>query len=74
MKDIRFYEVVGSSKRCLILNIDNHRVFCSTSNYAELCMNTKAHWEVQIRPAHEDHRGIYFPEQYWVVVYKPHFI
>lgn len=75
MKTIKDFEVVGSSKRCIILNIDGRRVFCSTSNYATLCMNPNTSWDIQLRPEHEDrHSGAWFPAQYWIAVYRPHFI
>lgn len=71
MKKIQDYPVVGSSKRALILDIDGQRVFCSTSNYAYLCMDPGAQWTVVTKAGHADNDGRWFEATQWVAVYKP---
>lgn len=71
MKKIQDYPVVGSSKRALILDIDGQRVFCSTSNYAYLCMDPGAHWTVITKAEHRDKDGRRFEATQWVAAYKP---
>jgi hypothetical protein len=69
---IQHFEVIGSSRRCLIINIEGLPTFCSTSNYAYLCMHPDTRWDVIERAAHEDPRtGKYFIETRWLQVYKP---
>lgn len=78
VQSIKSFEVMGSSRRCLVLNI-NGPVFCSTSNYAYLCMHPETIWDVIERPAHDGYRNnrcgdptpVYYPETRWVQVYKP---
>lgn len=70
--NIKDFEVMGSSRRCLVLNIEGRPTFCSTSNYAYLCMHPNTRWDVIEQAAHEDPRtGKYFPETRWLQVYKP---
>ena len=78
--NIKSFEVVGSSRRCLVLDVDGRHVFCSTSNYAYLCMHPDAHWDIVRHAEHEGYRKsprthepipTYFPESYWIQVYKP---
>ena len=72
VNNIRNFEVMGSSRRCLVLNIEGRPTFCSTSNYAYLCMHPDTRWDVIERSAHEDPRtGRYYPETRWLQVYKP---
>lgn len=79
MKTIKDFEVTGSSRRCLILNIEGCPTFCSTSNYAYLCQHPDTKWEVIEHPAHEGVRHIGFgrqaetvyPATKWVQIYKP---
>ena len=71
MKAIKDFPVIGSSNRALILEINGMTVFCSTSNYAYLCMNPDAHWTIMDRPEHQDKNGKWFPETYWVAAFKP---
>ena len=71
MKNIKDFPVIGSSNRALILEIDGKAVFCSTANYAYLCMDSGANWTVIDRPEHHDKNGRWFPETYWVAAYKP---
>lgn len=78
MKRITDYQVVGSSKRCLVLNIDGQRVFCSTKNYADLCMKPDLKWEVIERPEQRvidqfGHEKL-FHSSLWVVAYVPRII
>jgi hypothetical protein len=68
MKKITDCPVVGASKRCLILNIDGERVYCSTTNYAYIINNPNERWEVVTRSEFE--RGA----SKWIVVYKPTFL
>lgn len=78
-KTIKDFKVIGSSRRCLILDINGRETFCSTSNYAYLCQNPDTKWEVIVQPAHEGNRNIGFgqqaqvtyPASFWVQVYKP---
>ena len=80
--NIKDFEVMGSSRRCLVLNIEGRPTFCSTSNYAYLCMRPDTRWDVVKRDAHEGTRQgfkngrvadvpAFFPESHWVQVYKP---
>lgn len=70
--NIKDFEVMGSSRRCLVLNIEGCPTFCSTSNYAYLCLHPNTRWDVIEQPAHEDPRtGRYFSETRWLQVYKP---
>ena len=71
MKAIKDFPVIGSSNRALILEIDGRAVFCSTSNYAYLCMDPGANWTVIERPSHEDKNGRRFRETHWVAAFKP---
>lgn len=71
MKSIKDLPVIGSSNRALILEINGMAVFCSTSNYAYLCMNPDAHWKIVNRPEHKDKNGKWFCETFWVAAYKP---
>ena len=82
MAKFQSFPVIGSSKRCLILDIDGRPVFCSTSNYAYLCMHPDTKWDIVKRGAHEGTRKgfkngmvadipTFFPESHWVQVYKP---
>ena len=71
MKKIQDYPVVGSSKRALILDIDGQRVFCSTSNYAYLCMNPGERWVIANKAEHYDKDGRRFEATQWVAAYKP---
>lgn len=71
MKKIQDYPVVGSSKRALILDIDGQRVFCSTSNYAYLCMNPGERWVIANKAEHCDRDGRWFEATKWVAAYKP---
>lgn len=78
MKRITDYQIVGASKRCLILSIDGQRVFCSTRNYADLCMNPDLKWEVTESPEHRTidkfGREKLFRNSFWVVAYIPRMI
>lgn len=74
------FNVVGSSRRCLILDLGDKRVFCSTSNYAYLCQYPNAMWEVDLREGGErrhlvtgEHLGVH-NSSYWVKVYKPTYL
>ena len=70
--NIKDFEVMGSSRRCLILNIEGRPTFCSTSNYAYLCQHADTRWDIVIREGHEDlNTGRYYPETFWLQVYKP---
>lgn len=71
MKKIQDYPVVGSSKRALILDIDGQRVFCSTSNYAYLCMNPGERWVIAHKEEHCDRDGRWFEATKWIAAYKP---
>lgn len=76
---IKDFQVIGSSRRCLILDIGGCPTFCSTSNYAYLCQHPDTKWEVIEQPAHEGVRHIGFghqiersyPSSLWVQIYKP---
>lgn len=77
--NIKDFKVVGSSRRCLILDIQGRETLCSTSNYAYLCQHPDTKWEVIEQPAHEGSRNIgfghqaqvHYPASLWVQVYKP---
>lgn len=70
--NIKDFEVMGSSRRCLILNIEGRPTYCSTSNYAYLCQHANARWDIVVREGHEDlNTGRYYPETHWLQVYKP---
>ena len=83
MNYIKDFAVVGSSRRCLILKIGNRHVFCSTGNYAYLCTNPEAKWDIVDREEHNSTTAHpvtgepvarHFNSTAWVVVYKPHFL
>lgn len=71
MKKIQDYPVIGSSKRALILDIDGQSVFCSTSNYAYLCMHPGERWVIVHKAEHVDKDGRHFGATQWVAAYKP---
>lgn len=74
---IKDYDIVGSSNRCLILNMHEERVYCSTRNYFLLANDPTIMWDIVERPVHSSHksgREIQFPAQKWLVTYRPAFL
>lgn len=72
---IKDCQIIGASKRCLILDIDGKSVFCSTRNYADLINNPQLKWEVVPQPEHRVVNKFgqeqLFRESFWVVAYVP---
>lgn len=64
------FEVMGSSRRCLIVNVPHEgECFISTKGFATLCQDPKRPYIVTVQPAHEDPRtGHFFQEAKWVEV------
>jgi hypothetical protein len=63
------FEVVGSSRRCLVVNVPGHgRCFISTKNVALLCEDPHRAWAVVEKPSNTDRFGRMFSETKWVAV------
>ena len=45
--------------------------FCSTSNYAYLCMNPGERWAIVHKAEHRDKDGRRFEATQWVAAYNP---
>jgi len=69
---INQYKVIGASKRSLILNINDEKIYVTTSAYAYLVNHPNANWDICVLPQHKDRNdGHTIPATYWVTVYKP---
>jgi hypothetical protein len=68
------FEVVGSSRRCLIVNVPHEgECFISTKGFVTLCQDPKRPYIITVYPEHADPRtGHYFPQTKWVEVAQYH--